>query len=103
VAIDPIAATKLWLLIRPIRRIKAARARRKRLREIGIPEEGNMLKGYRTYLGLATAAVGFALGLLGVGEAEASTLASQIVGALDQVLTAAGIAYAAYGRSQANK
>ena len=61
-----------------------------------------MLQGYKTYLGIATAAVGVVLGWFGLGESEASTLAAQITGALDQVLTVAGLALAAYGRAKAN-
>jgi len=64
-------------------------------------EETSMFNGMRTYIGIATAAVGVVLGWLGVGQAESSELAGQIVGALDQVLTVAGLALAAYGRAKA--
>lgn len=64
-------------------------------------KETPMLNGYKTYLGIAAALLGVVLGWLGIGETEASTLASQIVGALDQVLTVGGLALAAYGRAKA--
>lgn len=79
---------------------RRSRRRKKRLRELGV-EDQPMLNGYKTYLGIATAAVGVVLGWFGVGESEAATLSAQIVGAIDQVLTVAGLALAAYGRAKA--
>lgn len=64
------------------------------------PQEGNMA-GYKTYTGIVVALLGVVLGWLGVGEAEAGTLATQIGGALDQVLTVGGLLFAAYGRAKA--
>lgn len=64
-------------------------------------KETGMLTGYKTYLGIATAAVGFVLGWLGLGETEASSIAAQIMGALDQVLQVGGLVLAAYGRAKA--
>lgn len=60
-----------------------------------------MLQGKKTYLGIAAAVVGVILGWLGVGGEEGSTLATQIVGALDQILTVGGLLFAAYGRAKA--
>lgn len=64
-------------------------------------EETSMFNGMKTYIGIATAAIGVVLGWLGVGQAESTELAGQIVSALDQVLTVAGLALAAYGRAKA--
>ena len=59
------------------------------------------MQGYKTYTGIAVAVLGVLLGWLGVGESEAGTLAAQIGGVLDQVLTVGGLLFAAYGRAKA--
>lgn len=64
-------------------------------------KETAMLNGYKTYLGIITAAVGFVLGLFGIGDSESSALSAQLVGALDQILTVGGLLFAAYGRAKA--
>ena len=64
-------------------------------------QEVDMLQGKKTYLGIATVAIGLVLGWLGVGEADAQGLTAQIVGSLDQILTVGGLAIAAYGRAKA--
>jgi hypothetical protein len=98
--------------VRPIKKLKAMRMARKAMKErpaeemsgefLQPEEETEMLKGYKTYIGIATAFVGVALGWLGIGEADASSLAASIVGAVDQLITVAGLALAAYGRSKAS-
>ena len=88
---------------RTARRAKRDRQPDEAAGEFFQPEEDKaMLTGYKTYLGIATAGVGFVLGLFGIGDSEASTLAAQIIGALDQVLTVFGLALATYGRAKAN-
>jgi hypothetical protein len=100
---------KAWVTNR-----KAGKARRKARRkfkrgetltadEVAILKQTEevTMNGFKTYTGIAVAALGLVLGLLGIGDTEASTLAAQIVGALDQILTAGGLAFAAYGRAKA--
>lgn len=93
-------------------RRKAKRAARKAARngpqpDIGAgeffqqEEDTNMLNGYKTYIGIATAALGLALGWLGFGEAEAADVSAQIIDALDKVLTIGGLVIATYGRAKA--
>jgi uncharacterized membrane protein YphA (DoxX/SURF4 family) len=52
---DPITAARLWLMFRPIQKIKAMRQRRRRLRELGIEDEGVSMfpKGTQTLTGIA--------------------------------------------------
>jgi hypothetical protein len=64
-------------------------------------QEVSAMNGFKTYTGIAVAALGFVLGLLGVGESDSAALSSQIVAALDQVLTVGGLLFAAYGRAKA--
>jgi hypothetical protein len=59
------------------------------------------MNGFKTYTGLAVAAIGMVLGWLGVGETDSAALSSQIVGALDQIVTVGGLLFAAYGRAKA--
>lgn len=66
-------------------------------------EDRTMLQGYKTYIGIATAVVGVVLSWTGLNEAESAALSAQIVDALDKVLTIAGLVFATYGRTQANK
>lgn len=63
--------------------------------------EVTTMNGFKTYTGIAVAALGFVLGLLGVGDTESAELSAKIVGALDQVLTVGGLLFAAYGRAKA--
>ena len=95
---------RIWRAVAPVKRIKKALNRRRaRLGKplLPITQEDETMQGYKTYLGIATAALGFVLGLLGISDADASTLSAQIVGALDQILTVGGLAFAAYGRAKA--
>ena len=66
-----------------------------------LPEEIEVMQGFKTYTGIAVAAIGMVLGWLGVGETDSAALSAQIVGALDQVLTVGGLLFAAYGRAKA--
>jgi hypothetical protein len=59
------------------------------------------MNGFKTYTGIAVAALGMVLGWLGVGETESAALAAQLLGALDQILTVGGLLFAAYGRAKA--
>lgn len=47
-ALDPVSIAKLWLAIKPIQRIKQARQRRRRLRELGVEEPMAIDLGTRT-------------------------------------------------------
>ena len=60
-----------------------------------------LMQGYKTYTGIVVAALGMVLGWMGIGGEEASTLSAQIVGSLDQIITVAGLLFAAYGRAKA--
>jgi len=90
---------------------RAAKAARKARRNGPLPDDpgesfdtdepGGSMNGYKTYSGIVVALIGVVLGWLGVGDTEAGTLASQIGGALDQVLTIGGLVLAAYGRAKA--
>lgn len=59
------------------------------------------MNGFKTYTGLAVAGLGFLLTLLGVNESESAALSSQIVAALNELATAGGLLFAAYGRAKA--
>jgi hypothetical protein len=89
---DPVTVAKLWMLVKPVKRFKAWRAKRK-----GEP----VLQGKKTYLGIVITGVGLVMGWLGFGSEDASTLSAQLVGALDQILTVGGLLFAAYGRAKA--
>lgn len=65
-------------------------------------EGGIVLQGKKTYIGIATAVLGFLLARLGLGD-ESSGLSAELVGAADELLTVVGLALAAYGRAKANK
>jgi len=92
-------------------RRKAKRAARKAKRNGPLPDDpgesfdtnepGGSMNGYKTYSGIVVALIGVVLGWLGVADSDAGTLASQIGGALDQVLTIGGLVLAAYGRAKA--
>lgn len=59
------------------------------------------MNGFKTYTGIAAAALGVVLGWLGVGETESAALSAQIVAALNELLTVGGLLFAAYGRAKA--
>lgn len=67
----------------------------------GEAPKGVSMKGFKTYTGIAVAALGFVLGLLGLGDAESAALSAQIVSALNEILAVGGLAFAAYGRAKA--
>ena len=68
-----------------------------------------MLEGKKTYLGIATVAIGLVLSWLGIGQCDlaaadcqsAETLATQLTGVIDQILMVGGMILAAYGRAKA--
>jgi hypothetical protein len=64
-------------------------------------KETETMNGFKTYTGIAIALLGVVLGWLGVGESDSAALSAQIVGAIDQLLTVGGLAFAAYGRAKA--
>lgn len=81
---------------------KAFRNWRNRVRaRKGEAPKGVSMKGFKTYTGILIAALGFVLGLLGLGDVESAQLSAQIVAALNEVLTVGGLAFAAYGRAKA--
>lgn len=95
-----------WVDKRPLskearERRKAKRAARKSGQAVPVEGEGISMQGYKTYTGILVALIGVGLGWFGVGESEAGTLAAQIGGVIDQVLTIGGLLFAAYGRAKA--
>ena len=115
-----------WLEKRPFSAEKRAmrKARRKAKRKLRRGEtltpdelilvsakEGRpMLEGKKTYLGIATIAIGLVLGWFGIGQCDpavvaecvsSETITSNIVAAIDKVIVVFGMLLAAYGRAKA--
>lgn len=88
------ALIKLWLLAKPVRRIRKWRNKRrarKGLPLLNVDEDVNM-DGKKTYSGIAIAALGLLMGWLGIGgEAEATQL---VTNGMELV----GLVIAIYGR-----
>lgn len=75
-------------------------------------EGGAMLKGKRTYLGIATIVVGTVLGWLGFGECDQQVVSEcvsnqamteRVMALIDELITVVGIALATYGRAKVGK
>lgn len=75
-------------------------------------QEVNMLKGKKTYLGLAAVLVGLVLGAIGFGECDPNVVAEcvsqqamtdRLVAFLNEALEIGGLMFATYGRAQAGK
>lgn len=119
---DVVTAAKLWMVVKPIKRIKEARQRRKAARqgvefssekiEYEVTEIEPMLKGKLTYTGILATAVGAMLGWIGLGDCTPDMLAqygpeaceqAQAVAfeLVDKVLVAAGLVVAVVGRIRA--
>jgi hypothetical protein len=91
--VDLVTVTKLWLLIRPVQRIKAWRQRRK----------GTSVKWLksRTIQGIAASFVAAVLGFF-VGDADAAALSAQVTAWLLDGIQLGGLLYAARGRKLAD-
>lgn len=74
---DPITIAKLWLMVKPIRRIRAIRNRRRARKGKPLIEDSqedfDMLNGKKTYIGIAIAVVGFVMNWLGIGDENTAT------------------------------
>jgi hypothetical protein len=84
--VNPVTVAKLWLLVRPVQRIKAWRARRR---------GETVFKGKLTYASLGALFVALAATVLGDGVITAADL--------DEVGQAALALVAMYGRYRATK
>ena len=84
---------KLWLLVKPFKRFKAWRAKRRGDVQVQWLQS-------RTIQGLAASGVAWALALV-VGDAEAASLAGQVVQWLLDGVQVGGLIYAAHGRKNA--
>jgi len=73
--------------------------------------EESMFSGKKTYIGIATAAIGIVLGWFGLGECDptvvdvvcqnADQLSARITASINEVITIGGLLLAAYGRAKA--
>lgn len=84
---DPVTLAKLWMAIRPIKRIKERRAARK-ARDVSQPKETAMLNGKLTYSAIAVMAIIYVGQLIGVEVAEDQ--AASIVGVVAGLIGAFG-------------
>jgi len=102
---DPVAIARLWLLIKPVKRIRRWRNKRrlkKGLQPIDINKEVEMFpKGTMTYTGIAVMVLSFLLKFLDLGDISAEDLASQIGAVVDDVVFIVGTIVAALGRKRA--
>ena len=95
---------KLWIAVKPIRRIKERRARKRQMMQ---RQEGNpvMTKKWHqslTIRSLAVSAIAFVAGqFFGVGDAEIATLSARIVEWGIEGVQIGGLLVAAYGRKRA--
>ena len=94
----------IWIEAKPFKKWAERRAR-KRAEKTGqavpVETEEVSMNGFKTYTGIAAAALGVVLGWLGVGDTESAALSAQIVAALNELLTVGGLLFAAYGRAKA--
>lgn len=85
---DPVTLAKLWMAIRPIKRIKERRAARKARGDVSQPKETAMLNGKLTYSAIAVMAIIYVGQLIGVEVAEDQ--AASIVGVVAGLIGAFG-------------
>lgn len=99
---DVVTAAKLWLTVKPIKRIREARQKRKEQTSEGIEyevsEDSAMLKGKLTYTGIAVLAVSWGLERFGIPATPEEIEAIVTAGA-----AVVGAAIALYGRWRASR